>query len=120
MVKKEVKILKLMFFLYPVFASLASFLLRANFLVSTLIFFGIPSLILSFKDKNLIKKAALFSACFGFPLTIIIDYIATLTRTWFVPKSIFPVRIFGLVALEMFLWGFLYIRNSQLTQCHPK
>lgn len=106
--KKEINRIRLLFLFYPVFALLLSFLIEAGFFVSTLIFLGVPSLILSFKNKNLIKKCAFFSAAFGIPLTIIIDYLHTATRTWFIPKPVFTFRLFGVNTIDMVLWGFFY------------
>ncbi|MFA5176246.1 MAG: hypothetical protein WC413_03240 [Candidatus Nanoarchaeia archaeon] len=102
--KKEIRVILL---LYPIFACFLSFLLKANFLVSTLIFFGGPCLIFSFLDKKLIKKAALFSIILTIPVTIIVEYMAEITKTWVVPFSLFP-KLFNVIVIEQFLWGFLY------------
>jgi len=96
--------------LWPILACALSFLLKANFFVSTLIFFGTPSAYLSWQNKKFVKKILLFSAVLGIPSIIIIDYVMEITGGWFIPYSIFdPFRLFGYVTIDIVLWGFLYV-----------
>lgn len=100
----------LLIFLWPVFASVFSFMLKANFFVSTLLFFGVPAAYLSYRNAKFVKKTALFSLILGIPLTIIIDYIMETTGGWFIPHSIFdPFRIFNRVTVDIIVWGVLYV-----------
>ncbi len=91
------------FLVYPIIASLISFLLRANAFFSVIIFYGIPSIYLSFMMKKNVKNAAVFSLVGIIPM-IVIDYIAHLTKVWEVTNSIIPFRLFGFVTLEVLLW----------------
>lgn len=109
MKKQDNKKDKVLILIWPIIAAILSFLFKANFFVSTIIFFGLPAIYLSFKNKNLIKKSAFFAVLFGLPLTIVIDYVLSISNTWFIPKSVFPVRLFGVVTIDMLLWGFLYL-----------
>ena len=104
--KIQEKYLKIFIFSYPLIAAAASLLLNANFLISILIFLGFPSLVLSLKSKHLVKKTAFFSAILTPPLTIIVDYIAQITRTWDV-QTVFP-RLFGVIVIEQFIMVFLW------------
>lgn len=89
-------------------ASFASFLVEANFFVSTLLFLGVPSVFLSFLNSQKIKKVTIFSLFFGTPISIILDYIMEATGGWYVPYSIFdPFRLFNLVTIDLVLWGVL-------------
>jgi len=90
----------------PVFATAVSLLIKANFLISTLLFFGLPSLWLSYRTPHRISKTLLFSAIFSIPAGIIIDYIATLDGSWYVPTTIFPFRLLGVIPIEDLIWGF--------------
>jgi hypothetical protein len=38
---------------------------------------------------------------------IFIDYLAVKNKAWFVPHSVFSFRLFGLIPIEDFIWGFL-------------
>lgn len=97
--------------LSPVFATLVSLVVKANFLTSTLLYFGIPSIYLSFRNKHAIKKSAIFSFVVGvIGGGIMFDYLSHLNNSWFVP-SIFHIRILGQVPIEDLLWGFLSVYN---------
>ena len=91
---------KALILIWPIAAAILSFLFNANYFVSTIIFFGLPAIYLSFKNKNLIKKSALFSVILGIPLVIVVGYIASLTGTWFVSKSVLPFRLLGLIPID--------------------
>lgn len=96
----------LIFSLYPVLASVLSFLFNLNFAWSVFLFFGLPSIHLSFLLPKSIKKTLWFSLLVAIPLALIVDHIAHLTSIWHVP-TIFPFRIFGQVTVEDVVWGIL-------------
>lgn len=81
--------------------------LKISYLISLLLFFGIPCLYLSFKNKKKVAKLALFSLLVGFPVAIIFQLVAYSDHSWTVPQSILPWRLFGITPLEDFLWMFL-------------
>ena len=91
------------FLIYPIIASLISFSLKTSAFDSVMIFYGLPSLYLSFKMIDKIKIAAIW-AFIGILPMIIIDYIAHLTGTWIIPDSILPFRLFGFVTIEVIVW----------------
>lgn len=96
--------------LWPIIAAVMSFLLKANTLVSTLLFFGVPAVYLSFLKKDCIKMVAAFAVIFGIPFAIILDYVMEITGGWFIPESVFdPFRLFGYVSVEQLIWLFLFI-----------
>lgn len=95
--------------LFPVISVILSLTIEANFLISTLLFFGLPSLYLSIRTPDQVKKVFLFSLILSVPLGVVIDYIATIDGSWFVPISVFPFRLFGVVPIEDLIWGFFLI-----------
>ncbi len=96
--------------LWPIIASIISFAIRANFFISIMLFFGIPSMCLSYLYPKNIKRSAIFALVFGVPLTLFIDYIMEVTGGWFVPESIFgSVRLFNYVTIDIIFWFVLYI-----------
>ena len=107
--KYEVKRLKILILIYPIIASIVSLIVKASFFDSIIIFFFIPSLILSFYNKHFIKKITLFSVILSIPIVMVVDYIMHLTGGWFVYSTIFASRFLGYVPFEDFIWGFFYV-----------
>lgn len=119
------------FLLWPPAAAGISLLLNISLLGSIFIFLGIPAVYLSFRQRGLILKAALFSLATALPIGIIWDYIAHLNHQW-LGTTIFPVRFFGLVTIEDLLWGlfltytvilfyeFFLDRSSRESFWHPR
>ncbi len=96
--------------IWPIVASLVSFWVRADIMVSMLLFLGIPAVYLSVLKPSCVKMAAFFSAIASVPLAIIIDYVMELTGGWFLPYSVFgSFRLFGYVTIEQLIWLFLYL-----------
>lgn len=93
----------------PFFAAVISLAIKANFLISTFLFFGLPSIWLSFRNRNLIKKVFLFSLILSIPFTTIIEYIAEIDGAWFIPNSVFSVWLFGVISIEAYVWGFVLV-----------
>ena len=90
----------------PAAAAAACWTLRLDFMVSTLLFFGLPSLYLAVIDKLHAKRAAIFAGCFAIA-GIYTDYMAERDLAWAEPHSIFGFRIGGLVPIESLVWFFL-------------
>lgn len=100
----------LLLFIWPIAASLISFLIEANTFTSIILFLGIPSMYLSFISKRWVAKIAVFSIILGIPTAIIVDYIMEKTHGWFLPSSVFGTfRLFNYVTVEQLIWLFLYI-----------
>ncbi|MDP3901905.1 MAG: hypothetical protein Q8Q37_02955 [bacterium] len=106
---KKLDIVLLIFF--PVLAVVLSLAIRANFLISTLLFLGLPSLWLSIRTPSTILKTLIFSLIFSIPVGIILDYIGTLSGSWLVPVTVLPFRFFDIVPIEDLVWFFFLIYN---------
>jgi hypothetical protein len=91
--------------LIPAIAVIVSLIIKANFLIFILLYFVIPCIYLSFRNRYAIKRTLLFSVISAIPLGIIWGCISHINKEWYT-FSIFP-RIFGLVPLEDLLWNFL-------------
>ncbi len=92
--------------LLPFAATGLSILFNANYLATTLLFFGLPAIYLSHRNKKAVKKTLIFASINGIALTVLIDYMAIINNAWYLPKTIFPFRFLGVIPLEDFLWGF--------------
>lgn len=95
--------------IWPIIATIISFLLSVNAFGSVILFLAIPSIYLSIRGKKYVKKSFFFSIVVSIPAIIVIDYIAHITETWSIPDTIFPFRLFDLVTLEVILWAFFMI-----------
>lgn len=95
--------------LFPVLATLLTLIFHTNFLISTLLFFGIPSLYLSFRKPGIVSKSLIFAAIFSVPFSLVVDYLAVVDKSWFVPNTIFGSRFLGVIPIEDFVWGFLWV-----------
>ncbi|MCD4705059.1 lycopene cyclase domain-containing protein [bacterium] len=112
MAKKNKKIKILDLIILGLFIPLAIFLaisLKVNYFSSIFLFFGIPSIWLSFRNHRKIKKALLFSFVIVTPFLIIIDYIAIINKSWYLPSSVFSFRLFNIIPVEDFIWGFILV-----------
>lgn len=93
--------------LLPVIAVLGSLVLRANFLTSALLFYGLPAIYLSWRNPHAVKRAFIFSLL-AFPVGFVGDYVATAAGAWYVPNPFFP-RILSIVPVDDLIWGFLLV-----------
>ena len=94
--------------LTTIVAFAACMVLRANFLVATLLFFGLPSLVYSQKRPEYRREAAKYSLLLTVFLLIPLDYVATMNKAWEVPHSVFALRIGGLIPVENVICGLLF------------
>jgi len=102
---KRVDILVLI--LCPLIAAVFSLLSKANYLVSTLLFYGLPALYLSFRTKDAVTKTFLVSLLFAISGTLFLDYFGVINQAWSITHTVFPSKVFGIVLWEDFLWAFL-------------
>ena len=94
--------------LFPILALVLSEMFQLNFFFSTFLFFGVPSLYLSFRNPSLIKKTLIFSIIFSIPVIIVFDYPAYVDSSWFVPNSAFRFLRNG-IPIEDAVWTFLLV-----------
>ncbi len=83
--------------------------IRITYLQSLILIFGVPSLYLSFRAKEKIKKVGLFSLFVSVPVAIIVELIAFWDHAWVVPQSFFSFRLFGFSPIENYIWQFLTV-----------
>ena len=103
---KQIDIVLLLIF--PILAAIISLSIKANYLTSILLFFGLPSVWLSYRTAHLIKRTFLYSLIYVIPFTVIVDYLVTIDKGWFVPNSLFPLFL-GVIPIEDFVFGFLLV-----------
>lgn len=90
--------------LFLILAPVISLTFKTTLLVSLILFYGLPSLWLSFRMPSLIKRTLFFSFLSAV-VFFIVDYIAVLDKGWFV-SSVFSYRFLGLLPIEDSLWFF--------------
>lgn len=89
-------------------SALIAIFCKANFLLSTFLLFGLPCVYLVIRNKKALLKTFLFALLCSVPLTFIIEYLVAKDNGWQITNSMFSFRIFDLIALEQFLWGFFW------------
>lgn len=94
--------------LFPIVAAVLTLVFQTNFLTSTLLFFGIPSAYLSFRNPGVVLRN-LVAVTFSIPLGFVADYLGVLDKSWYVPTTVFNFRILDVVPLEDLIWGYLWI-----------
>ncbi len=104
-VNKEIFLL----LVYPIIATLLSFILQASFFLSVILFLALPSIYLSFKGKRYVLKLLVFSLLASIPLIIILDFVGQASGAWMFPPSIIPYKLLGIVSLETILWAFFNV-----------
>jgi hypothetical protein len=104
----------LVLLLLPIIATLISFYLRPNFLVSILLFLGLPSLYIAFRVPKYLSRAVIFSLVASIPLMIIIEYVGGDSLSWAFPPSFFDFHLFGRVSLEVVIWAFFNVLSVVL------
>lgn len=95
---------------FVLFASATSILLDLNFLVTTLLFFGLPSAYLIYRKPNNLKKTTVNAAILGLIWGFGFDYVAELNNAWDWGGAglVFPDTFFGVVSLDVMIWYFLW------------
>ena len=93
--------------LFPVLSVIISLLFKTSYLISILLFYGLPALWLSMRHSKKIKKVVIFSFLTTVPMGLMMDYIGTLNQSWFVPNSLLSFRFFNLIPFEDFVWFFV-------------
>jgi len=107
---KKLKIDLILFLLWPIIATLVSFIFNFNNLASIIIFLGIPCLYLTIRAKAHVIKSFYFSLPFSVIAMLTIDYVAQKSGSWeMYPNSILPFKFFEIVTFEQILWAFLSI-----------
>jgi hypothetical protein len=105
--KDKVKFDLILLILIPLVSALFSLIFRSNFLTSTLLFFGLPSLYLSLRTKKAIWRSLIFAVSFSIFMVLTVDHLGVLDNSWYVPYSVISSRIFGTIPLEDVIWSFL-------------
>lgn len=94
--------------IYYLLSTAVILVIQADYLGTIIIYAGIPSLYLSLKRPELIRKTAIYSFFAGLPVVFITDYLAHVSNTWYEP-SVLGVRVLDTFPLDIAIWGFLYV-----------
>lgn len=85
---------------------------QLNFLTSTLLFFGAPSLYLTLRKPKSLKRILFGSVLFGLMFGFFLDFIAEYNHAWSWPEMnglVFPSKIFDLIPFDVVIWYFLWV-----------
>lgn len=83
---------------------------KVNFLVSSLLFFGVPSLYLIWRRPRNFKKAFIAGGILGLLLGFPFDFIAEVNNAWGWGGDFSPIWNFlGVVSVDVMVWFFLWV-----------
>lgn len=91
----------------PFFAFFATGYFHLTYIPTMILFFVIPSIYLSWRQPNIIKKTLIFSAVMFIPLVVIWDYVFYLDQVWYVPDAIRFLG--GSIPLYDVIWTFFWV-----------
>ena len=100
------------------FAVIVSFAIKANFLTSTFLFLGLPSIYLLLKETAHLKKILLASISSGLLLGFCFDFIAELNKSWSWNGGLVFGKILGVVQIDVMIWFFLWVLHIFLFYEH--
>lgn len=97
--------------LFPLVVFILTFFFNwhINYLSSLFLMFGVPSLFLSFQNKEKVNKITKFSLMVSIPIAFIFELVSFGDQSWTVPQSIIPWRFFGFIPFEDLLWQFFTV-----------
>lgn len=94
--------------LIPIAAFLLTMWMGTNLLITTVLFFGLPALYLSLRNRAIFIKSTIFALIFTLPLSFFVDVLAVLDQSWIVPHTVFPFKFFGVATVEVFIFSLLW------------
>ncbi len=83
-----------------------------NFLLTTILFFGVPSLYLLIRRPKSIKKALISALLFGTLWGVSFDFLAEINNAWSWPEYgqlVLPGYVLGVVSIDVLIWFFLWV-----------
>ncbi len=103
--------------LFPILSVFISLLINSNYLISILLFFGMPAVYLSIRNPGYIQRSLLFSLLFSVPFSIVVNEIAVFNKAW-ATTTIFSSKFLGITSYEDLLFGFLFVYASIMFYNH--
>lgn len=103
---QRIKVDLLVLIFLPIIAAILTLTMRINLLESTLLYFGLPCLYLSWRNKDIILRSLIFAGSFTV-ISILTDYFAERDQSW-TSTSNYSFRFVRLVPIEALVWVFLF------------
>jgi len=100
--------------LFPVLAAIITITIRTDLLISTMLFFGLPVVFLAVRRPSVFEDSAAFAFIVSVPLSLFFDTLAAINGSWIVPMTVYPVRLFGVATIEIYLFGLLWVLYATL------
>ena len=100
------------------FAAVLTLTYQPNLLISTVLFFGLPSLYIIANNPGICGKSLTFAFFFSIPLSLFVDALAAADGSWVVRQSILPWRALGVATVEVYVYGLLWVLFAVLFYEH--
>ena len=91
----------------PFTAFLLTMFFKWTYIPSMVAFFVVPSLYLSFRNPQIVKKTISFAALMFIPMTLLWDYLIYVDQVWYVPSNFRFLN--NAIPLEDVIWAFFWI-----------
>ncbi len=98
---------KIIIILFPILTFLICIFFKINFFFSSFLFFLLPAIILSYKNKKHIVQALAITTLM-FPFFSFVYYLGTINNAWQRSASIFNVSVFNFFTIEDLIWPFFF------------
>ena len=95
-----------------------SFVIKANFLTSTILFLGVPSIYLIAVERRSFAKAFVAAIIAGLLCGFVFDFLAEVNHAWSWNGGLFLGQIMGVVQGDVLVWFFLWMLNIFLVYEH--
>ncbi len=102
----------------PLVATVISLYFKVNYITNIFLYFGLPALYLSVRNKHAIIKSTVFSLIMGVVAAFLIDYVATFSNSWLILSTVFHLRVLNIVPIEDIIWGFLVVYDTVMFYEH--
>lgn len=90
---------------WPIIVTVLSWFFTFNFLISSILLFGVPAVVLSALNSKSILRVLIFSAVFSFVGGFIFEYFGALDNSWYIPS--FLPHLYGSITFEAQVWSLL-------------
>jgi len=95
--------------IFPIFAAILTIVFKTNFLISTLLFFGLPSLYIAVRNSGILRKSLIFGLLLGTIFYVVLDPLAAVNGAWLITSTIFSFKFLGVVTIENYIFALLWV-----------
>lgn len=81
---------------------------EVSFLIATILFFAVPTVYMVLRGPSLPWRRITYASLLTGFLLFQMDFLAEFNKAWIVPRLFFAEKIFGVISIDIIIWGFLW------------